>query len=400
MLDLHSLKKNSTPQEFANLLLSRGPIFWSEPEKFWVITDHTLAQTALKHPMMSADRRSFFQAQMSGCPFHKVANFFGVVKNMMVNSDGAEHAKRRALAQSGVHDHILDGFESQVKKVVSELVASLDGLSQADFVEQIALPLPNILLADLFRIPEEQRRDFYSWANHMTQFFGGGSTDILSDAEKANEGAAQLQNFFTQMIARRRKKPHEDFIGHMVQHGGELQDEEIISQAAIMLVAGSITTTDQICNNLYGLLHSGAWQSLRQNPENLTALLEEATRLDPAVNFIFRSATDDFMLGTTQIKKNDLVFVSNHAVNRTAEVFPQADEIFAGRVRNPHMGYGFGAHYCLGAKLGRMQMRELFSQMLTRFPGLSLNPAQPALRKHQSLGFSGFENMSLVLGEL
>jgi cytochrome P450 len=396
-MDLHTVKTNSSPEAFSNYLKEKGPIFWSPIERIWVVTDHELANSVLKSPDFSADRSSFFRSKMSGCPFSKVVNFFGVVTKMMVTSDAPEHTHRRRLASSGISDHVMDHFLPNVKSVVTELMANLKPDSPVDFVNQIAVPLPNILLADLFSIAAERRPDFYRWANHMTQFFGGASENILLDAENADTGAAELRDYFMQLMQERRQEPASDFISHLLNNQGSLEDSELVSQAAIMLVAGTVTTTDQICNNLYGILKSDMWERIVANPSLLDGAIEEATRLDPSVNFIFRVAKNDLTLGDVEIKAGQLAFVSSHAANRNEHVFTNPDSFALDRTKNPHLSYGTGAHYCLGARLGRAQMKELFSQLLVKFPRLSLDSTQEAKRKHQSLGFSGFDSLPLVL---
>ena len=107
--------------------------------------------------------------------------------------DAPEHTERRKLAHAGISDHVIDKFAPQVQKVVKELLDNHNSNSEMEFVSAVALPLPNIILADLFSIPEDRREDFYRWANHMTQFFGGGSTDLMTDAENADRGALELR---------------------------------------------------------------------------------------------------------------------------------------------------------------------------------------------------------------
>ncbi|UXR65305.1 cytochrome P450 [Bdellovibrio bacteriovorus] len=400
MTDLYHRKMSSSPESFAHFLKSQGPVFWAEAEQIWVLTDHELAQGVLKSPDFSADRSSFFMAKISGCPFAKVSNFFGVVKKMMVTSDPPHHTARRRLGNSGITDHILDRFLPQVDAVVNELINQLPRTFSFDFVEKVALPLPNIVLADLFSIPTDKRKDFYLWSNHMTQFFGGASDNLELDAFNADSGAAHLRDYFKQLMQERREQPQDDFISHLLRSQGSLDDDEVVSQAAIMLVAGTVTTTDQICNNLHTFLQNNIWRDLVQNPGLLEKAIEEATRLDPSVNFIFRIAKKDMTLNGASIKAGQLVFVANHAVNRDDNVFTKPHEFVLNRDRNPHLSYGAGIHYCLGARLGRIQMQRLFTRLLQDFPDLSLDTSQVSLRKHQSLAFSGFENLHLTTESL
>lgn len=398
-------KRRTSPAEFARLLRTRGKVYWWEPDRFWVLTDFDLATQALKGTDFSADRSAYFMARLGGIPVERVMNFLGVVTKMMVTSDPPEHTARRRLAQVGIADHVLDLFRPTVERTVDRLIDSAARGSAIELVSQIALPLPCTVLADLFSIPPERRADFYRWSNDMTQFFGGASEDVERDADKANAGAGALSRYFTELIAARRKEPAGDFLSNLLQHQasnpgrGELDDSELISQAVMMLVAGSITTTDQICNNMYGLLTQGpALALLSGDPPKLEAALEESTRLDPAVNFVFRVARRDAVLGDRTVKAGQLVFVSVHAVNRDPAVFPQPDEFRLDRARNPHMSYGSGLHYCLGARLGRIQLTALFGRLLERFPRLALAREPAPVRKHESLGFSGFNALTLAVG--
>ncbi len=396
-MDLFSQKINSSPFEFSKAIKAKGPIFFSPLEQFWVVSDYDLAVTVLKSGDFSADRSAFFMSKASGCPFHKVANFFGVVKKMMVTSDPPDHTQRRRLASSGMNDQILDQFVPNVKSVVGNLLDQIKDQTNIEFVEQIALPLPNIILADLFSIPPENRRDFYRWSNYMTQFFGGGSSEIIRDAENADDGALQLSQYFTKLMKERKQNLQNDFISNLLRAQGSLDDSELISQAAIMLVAGTVTTTDQICNNLFSLLKSGIYQKLVQDQNLLDQAIEEATRLDPSVNFIFRVAKVDSVLAGVEIKAGQMVFISNHAVNRSEKMFSKPDDFVLDREKNPHLSYGSGIHYCLGARLARIQMRELFGQLILRYPNLSLDSKSNPIKKHQSLAFSGYETLPLQL---
>ena len=393
-------KRRTTPAEFAKILRQRGRVYWWQPDQFHVITDFEVAASVMKGTDFSADRSAYFMARMGGLPFEKIGNFLGVVSKMMVTSDPPEHTARRKLAQFGIADQVIDAFRPTVEKTVAGLI---DGAARGEAIElvaQVALPLPCTVLADLFSIPAERRNDFYTWSNHMTQFFGGASEDIARDAGLANTGAGNLREYFTELIARRRQKPEGDFLSNLLQHQAAmgLDDSELISQAVMMLVAGSITTTDQICNNTYAMLTEGPPVArLRDEPAVLEAALEEATRLDPAVNFVFRVAKRDVELAGHTVKQGQLVFISAHAVNRDPAVFAQPDEFRLDRARNPHVSYGSGLHYCLGARLGRIQMSALWTQLFRRFPKLALNRNEAPRKKHESLGFSGYAALSLAV---
>ena len=397
---LLDLKAISSPQSFAHALRERGPVFYAEADKIWVITDYSIATKVLKGSEFSADRSSFFAARASGCPFSRVANFFSVAKKMMVASDAPDHQPRRQLAAHGISDHVVQEFIPQVQKTIKMLLKRVPLSGTFDFVKDIAVPLPLIVLADLFCIPEEERSSFSKWANDMTQFFGGGSIDILREADLADHGAKNLQSFFLDLIARRRAQPAGDFISHLLREQSKfkLDDEEITSQAIMMLVAGSVTVSDQLSQNLYGFLaRPELIRAVRANETLLDPAIEEFTRLDPAVTFVFRIAKSNVWIADKRIDAGEAVFISIHAANRDPSQFESPDAIDIERARNPHLSYGSGPHYCLGAKLGRIQMRLLFSSLFQLPLELTMSTTMPNKRKNQSLAFGGFETLFLVV---
>lgn len=393
---LMALKTELSNEAFARLLLERGPVFWSEADQFWVVSHHAPALMVLRSPDFSADRSSFFMSRMSRCPFHKVANFFGVVKKMMVTSDPPHHTARRSLAAAGMNDELMEEFAPAVERVVGELLQECLARPDFDFVGDLALHLPNIVLADLFSIPAERRPDFYRWANHMTQFFGGAGADIEVDAENADTGAHELKRYFTELIKERRRNPGSDFISRLLLKQGELglDDDEVISQAAILLVAGTITTTDQLANIMNLLLeHPENLQAVRKDLSRLDRITEEACRLDPAVSFVFRVAKKNMTLAGVEIKEGQLVFVSTTAANRDPAVFSEPHQFQMERTKNPHLSFGQGIHYCLGAKLGRIQIKALF-RALFESTG-ELTALEQPVRKNESLAFSGYQSLRL-----
>lgn len=397
---LLDFKKESTPEVFANTLREGGDVFWWEKGKFWLVTSHALASAVLKNEDFSCDRRPFFISRMPEMDLSLLQDFFGVVGRFMVMSDGKQHQARRRIAALGLTDAVLARFLPVIEKTVDTLLDQAGAWGECDFAQDIAPKLPSLALADLFRIPESERENFYLWSNNMTQFFGGSTTYTNDDGIRVNESARNIRAYFVDLMRRRREKPEDDFLSILLSHQESfgLDDEDVLCQAIMMLVAGQITTTDQMCNNLFTLLSSpGALKTLRENPEHVRLGIEELNRLDPAVTFLFRVTAKDTAIGSQPVKKGDVVFVSAHAVNRDPDVFENPDTCTVPRRSNPHLAYGFGPHVCLGAKLARLEMATLFGRLIERFPGLRLDETQPSLRKHHSLAFSGFARLPIVL---
>lgn len=395
---LLQLKIDESPGVFARTLAEEGDVFWWAKGNFWVVTSYDLAKIALFNPLISCDRSSFFISRMPELDLSLVSDFFNVVGKMMVMSDGKSHALRRQVASHGISAPVLDSFRPKVERTVTKLLQAVEAAKSFDFVARVARQIPSTVLADLYSIKDEDRENFYLWSDEMTQFFGGSSSYTNNDGIRVNAAARNLKLFFERLIAQRRVEPQDDFVTKMIHKQAQLglTDDEVVSQAIMMLVAGQVTTTDQICNNLYQLLTiPGAFSCLQAQPHLLAPALEEFTRLDPAVTFIFRVAREDTQIGQQAIRAGDVIFISTHAVNRDSRVFEEPNTFNPRLTRQPHLGFGYGAHYCLGAALARLEMETLFRQILEKFPGLNFELAFPPARKHHSLSFSGFESLTL-----
>lgn len=397
--NLMQLKQQSTPEQFSRQLREMGELYWWEPGQFWVITSYHLAKTVLTCEDYSCDRSPFFISRMPEMNLSLLKDFFKVVSKMMVMSDAAEHLSRRRICYHGFSSQSIEQLKPLIDKTIHQSLNQFSKNQPFDFVAELAQKVPSTTLAEFFAIPETERLDFYNWSNDMTQFFGGSTSYQDADGIKVNHSAQRLYDYFLNLIAQRRQHPGQDFLSTLLKHQAHfgLDDEELISQAVMMLVAGQVTTTDQMCNNLYTLLGTpGLWQELRTNLDKLDDYLEECNRLDPAVTFIFRVTKNDTVLGREKISKGAVIFISTHAINRDPAYFTEPDKLNIKPHQATHFSYGYGSHFCLGAKLARIEMHAVFKALLQRFPNLSMTEKMPAARKHHSLSFSGFERFGLI----
>jgi cytochrome P450 len=397
---LMDLKKTSSPKQFAYHLREMGDIFFWEQGNFWVITDYDLAKSTLLSEDFSCDRSPFFVSRMPQMNLQLIQDFFHVVSNMMVMSDKPEHTKRRRICYQGFGTKVLNTLEPLIDTNINEAMVKFKNERKLDFLEELAIKIPSTTLADFFAIPLAERMDFYQWSNNMTQFFGGSTSYHDEDGIKVNTSAKNLQCYFSDLIKERKKNPKDDFLSILLQnqHHFALTDDEIISQAIMMLVAGQVTTTDQMANNLYQLVSNEQdKKALIENLHLVDNYIEECNRLDPAVTFIFRVTKNDTQIGTQAIKKGDVIFISSHAVNRCPKTFGTPNKIDIDVNKAQHFSYGFGSHFCLGAKLARIEMSKVFHTLFNQFPTLAISKDAPPVRKHHSLSFSGFESFDLVV---
>ncbi|MCJ8346077.1 cytochrome P450, partial [bacterium] len=360
-LGFHTFKKeahySNFPENFSSYVRSFGDIYFWKKGNFHVITKAHLAKKALKNPAISCDRAPFFISRMPNMDLNLLPDFFGVVSKMMVMRDGKEHMLRRSIGNYGLNEDLINPYSAKITPVIAKFINEDIHANSIDFVETISQKLPSLILADLFCIPQSDRKDFYRWSNCMTTFFGGGTSYENKDGILVNQAAHSLKSYFKELLAKRKLEKTEDFFSGMLkvsdQH--DLDDDDLISQAIMMLVAGQVTTTDQMNNVLFLLLNNTEiLQDVQENPELIPAMIEELKRLDPAVTFIFRVANEDTQIGDQMITKGDTIFISTHCINRDPDVFENPNQINIRRKNLNHFSYGYGSHYCLGAKLGRL----------------------------------------------
>lgn len=398
----HDFKRKSDPStfhyDFTNYVKSYGDVYFWKQGNFHVVTKALLAKQALMDPKISCDRSSFFLSRMPNMDLSLIQDFFAVVSKMMVMRDGEDHKQRRNIATFGLNDNLIDSYASQIDGILEEFVKNLPKDKEFNFASELSNKLPSIILADLFCIPNEDRDDFYEWSNIMTGFFGGGTGYENEDGIKVNNAALSLKKYFTSLIEQRRKSPKKDFFSGMleVSEKFKLDDEDLISQAIMMLVAGQVTTTDQMNNIMYQLLiDRKTLSTVASDNSQIPKMIEEFKRLDPAVTFIFRVAIEDTMIGEQIIRAGDTVFISTHCLNRDPMFFEHPHEVNLSRPAN-HFSYGYGPHYCLGARLGRIEMKKLFTYLIKHFPNMRLGQTEIE-RDHYSLSFSGFNKLPVVL---
>jgi cytochrome P450 len=395
---LLELKIENEPREFAAKIRAMGDIFWWPPGKFWVINSYDYAKQVLTSSDFTCDRSSFFISRMPEMDLSLINDFFAVVSKMMVMSDYPENVQRRRICYDGFTNITLKQLEPIIQQTITKQIKHCLDKNSMEFVSDIAKIVPSTTLAEFFCIPEQERENFYHWSNNMTQFFGGASSYQNQDGIEVNNSAQALRNYFTNLIEDRLRHPSSDFLSILLKNKAAfgLDNDEIISQAIMMLVAGQITTTDQLCNNLYTLLsYPQAFEQLWNNPNLLDTALDELNRLDPAVTFIFRVTKSDTQIGSQKIVKGDVIFISTHGVNHDPNHFVQPDSCILHRINNKQLSYGYGGHYCLGAKLAKLEMKLCFTALIKNFKTITLVENLRPLRKHHSLAFSGFEHLHL-----
>ncbi len=375
---------------------AEDPVHWAPQLNGWVTTRYADAVAALRDPALTSQRLALIvQYQLRHSDPAIAKDFERVCKQQMLFRDGAEHHLLRVLGNRGFTPSVMERARPMVEGVVNDLLDKVQAKGQMDAIADFAQPLPAVAIAELFGIPASDRDLFQTWSDDVAKFFGGTHGDPATDGRAANDGMLALEDYFLRLIEKRRPAPGHDLVSLLLagQAEGKLSAEEVSAQCILILIAGHVTTIDQMGNALSAFLqHPEQWKKLRDDPTRIATAVEEAIRYDPAAPFTHRIAIKETRIGDKTIKPGDVVYVGLAAGNRDPAAFPNPDTFDIARSPNEHLSFAVGPHVCLGAGLARRELAIGIAALAKRMPNLR-PAAEPPRRRCESLVFRGFHTL-------
>lgn len=299
----------------------------------------------------------------------------------MLDSDPPVHTRLRRLVSRAFTPRRIKEIEPRIRAIAAELLDRIARAGSFDLMEDLASPLPMIVIAEMLGVPPEEHAQFKAWSNSIIEG-GRGTLRGVTPGEKVKATSQELRDYLTGQIERRRREPGEDLITALVQahdEGGTLSAEELLAFVVLLLLAGNETTTNLIGNGTLSLMrHPDQLSRLRGDLALLPHAIDEMLRFDSPVQSTVRSCAVATNVGGTEIAEGELMFVILAAANHDPAKFASPDTFDIARAPNDHLAFGEGIHFCLGANLARMEGEIAISSMLERFPKLRLtNPDAP-----------------------
>lgn len=376
------------------------PVHWSDELQSWVLTRYDDVCAAFREPRLSNQRMDLivrFQLRNSDPAIAKDFERMGF--QQMLFRDGSEHHRLRVLGNRGFTPSMLERCRGMVQRIVDDLLEQVAEKGEMDVAIDLTQPLPALVIAEMFGIPAADRHLFQQWSDAAARFFGGTLGDPARDGRAANDAILGLEKYFLTLLEERRRQPGEDLMSLLLagQAEGKLSAEEVCAQCILILVAGHVTTIDQMANAIHAFLTNPDQRDLlRERPELLPSAVEEVLRYDPAVPFIHRIAMGDLEIRGRTIRQGQVVYLGIAAANRDPAAFSHPDRFDIARTDNKHVAFAAGPHVCLGAGLARRELEIGLSTIFTRLPRLQLHPAKAAHRRCESLVFRGFHTLPVV----
>ncbi len=364
------------PYPMYRQLREQDPVHFNEMLEVWVLTRYDDIVSVLRDPRFSADRRqgrSRF-AQMARERMEQQSGPLGRA-NTMLTSDPPEHTRMRGLVSKAFTPRVVESMRPHIQEIVDGLLDGAKDKGGMDIVWDLGYPLPVIVIAEMLGVPPEDRDDFKRWSDDIVATLGGPfvSEETL---ERAQLSGQEMADYFHAVIAERRKEPRDDLLSGLIaaeERGEVLSEEELLATCILLLAAGNETTTNLIGNGMLALLRNpDQLETLRKNPNLAESAVEEFLRYDGPVQGTGRVALEEMEIDGRTIEKGHVVMTLLGAANHDPALFIDPDTLDIARQPNPHVAFGYGVHFCLGAPLARAEAQIAFRSLLERLPAFHL----------------------------
>jgi cholest-4-en-3-one 26-monooxygenase len=384
LVDPDTYRLSGAPHDQFAWLRAHAPVFWHADgggegwPGFWAVTRHEDVAHVSRHPEIFSSRQRlalFGEIADEGVEMQRL---------MMLNMDPPQHTRQRAFVNRGFTPRMIGRLEKHIRQICDSLIDDVAQRDEADFVRDVAAPLPLHVICELIGAPQRDREKIFSLSNRLV---GTDDPEYRASPEDGMQAAAELYAYAHDLAAQRREQPGDDIVTRLLQPdetGEVLTVDEFDLFFLLLTVAGNETTRNAASGGMLAFFdHPMQWQRLRADPGLVPTTAEEIVRWVSPVNLFRRTAMRDTELGGQQIAEGDKVVVFYASANRDEDVFAAPRQFDIGRDPNPHIGFGGGGpHFCLGRHLAALELRVLFEALVERMPGITLDGEVSRLRSN------------------
>ena len=370
---LAPVHENAVRDQALVALRRDDPIQWDSKNEWWLLTRHADVREVSRNP-------EIFSSEPKG-PWHVTEHRFS-----MQAMDGKAHLRHRNVVSRAFTPRMVSMLTVRAKRYADEAIDALEGRSTADFVTDLAVPVPMRIIADMLGVADGDLARFREWSDAMIS--GTDTSGEVDHMERAASLIGELQSYIGKMVAERRAEPQDDILSRIIAAGddGLLEDvpdgmdvsarldpDEITDMALFLLMAGNETTRNGISQGMLALLqHPEERARLAADPSLWATAADEILRWTTPVRAMRRVALRDATLSGQTIREGESVVMVYASANRDESVFESPHSFRVDRTPNEHLSLGFGPHYCLGANLAKMEIRVALERVLARLPGLRI----------------------------
>ncbi len=391
-VDVTSAIFKANPFPFYAQLRAEAPVFpvtLPTKQRAWLITRYDDVLNVLKDDRFAKDRRNAMTPeQLKKSPW--IPPMFKPLEHNMLDLDGPDHARLRALVHKAFMPRLIEQMRDQIQALTNELLDRAEPNGGMDLIADFALPLPLTMIARILGVPTEDTYKFHRWSK--TLISGGTNRNLFVLIPTV----MSFMGYLKKLVKERRVYAKDDLVTALVQAkdgSDQLSEDEILAMIFLLLVAGHETTVNLIGSGSLALLeHPDQLAKLRSEPALINTAIEELVRfVCPVEMATERYAREDITVVGTTIPRGELVMAVIGSANRDANYFDNPDSLDITRKNNKHFAFGYGAHYCLGASLARLEGQIAISTLVQRMPNLRLSIAPDQLRWRGAFVLRGLE---------
>jgi cytochrome P450 len=373
------------------------PAFFWEQYGFWCFARHAHVSTLLRDRRFGRQILHLATREELGWsePPDHVGPFLEVERHSLLELEPPEHTRLRNLVNRAFVSRQVERLAPRIAALANELIDGFELRREADLIEEFATRIPVVVIAELLGVPADMWRQLLDWSHRMVAMYQFGRTRAVEDA--AVEATKAFSAFLRGYVEERRGALRDDLISQLIAaeaDRGRLSEAELITTCILLLNAGHEATVHGIGNGVKAMLEAQIDpHAAFATPVATAALVEELLRIDPPLHLFTRYALEDVEFADVVLKKGDEIGLLLGAANHDAERFADPDRVDLSRAPNPHVAFGGGIHFCVGAPLARLEMQVALPILFARLPGLRLAAAP---RYRDSYHFHGLEALPLA----
>ncbi len=361
MKELLRAQDQLNPFPVLEKLRKETPVRYDSDRECWDVFLYEDVHKILQDPASFSSSRGLDQKQSS-----------------MLMMDPPQHTQMRNLVSKAFTPKAVQDLAPKIDALTHGMVDAMLTRGEIDIVEELATPLPVIVIAEMLGVPAADRKVFKEWSDILVSGPKENTDEAFMEVVRAKEKASsELHHYFRQIIADRRRQPQDDLVTSLLQSeidGEKLTEDKLLGFCLLLLVAGNETTTNLITNAVRVFTeYSDVQDELRRDPSKIPSAVEEVLRYYPPVVAIGRTATKDLEIRGQQIQRGQQVVSWIASANRDEHKFDDPNRFIIGRKPNAHLSFGFGIHFCLGAPLARLEAQIALGVLLEKTKQLTGN---------------------------
>ncbi len=369
-----------------------SPVFFWEDYGFWCFARHADVSALLRDRRFGRQILHLMSRTELGWPEPKphLEPFDKLERHSILELEPPEHTRLRNLVNRAFVSRRIEKLGPRIAALAHERIDAFAHQGSVDLIAEFAAPIPVAVIADLLGVPREMGGELVEWSHRMVAMYQFGANREVE--ERAAQAAGAFADFVRGFARARRGDLGDDLISQLLiaeSDSGPLSGDELVATVILLLNAGHEATVQAIGNGVKTMLEEGVDARLAFASEGATAAtVEELLRLDPPLHLFQRHALEDTEFAGVRLKKGDRIGLLLGAANRDPARFPRPDAFDNARAPNPHVSFGAGIHFCVGAPLARLELGAALPILFARLPGLRL--AQPP-RSRDAFHFHGLE---------